>query len=1206
MRMVKIAGLALVGVVILVAAAFAFGVGAGWLVAPFSRQIEASTGYHLRIDGPARFVLRPLPALVVDDVGVADADHAAGQDEFFTAKRLRVELSLAALLKGEVRIGDVTIQHPVLRMDARRRPDPSIPQTQGSSASSSSGSRSADVEVRRVNIEDGLLLYRKPRGQTETVLHDVQLVASLPANRTLDVSVHAGWGSKQVLMSASSDGPLDLSDGRTVGVSAKIETMGSTQPAVTMGGKLSLIDQVLKFDNLKGTGGEDAFTGTAAIDFTSSKPQIRAALEFDRLRLDLGTASAGTGQKEGQAVSDAAWSDEPLDFTPLYLFNGDVRLSAGEMRVDKTRLGQAALQVKLDGGVLSAKLSQTRFYGGKAGGSFLLNVSGEQPRCAAQFELAGVNALPLLTDVADFDHLEGRFNAKFHLKATGDNLKGLVSTLGGDADFNLENGAIRGVNLAKMVRLLTTTTLEGWQENDIEKTSLDALGATFKIDGGVATTKDLRASGSRIRVSGAGTIDITAKQLDLKTDPKLILGGADQEASEDPLGFGVPVIVRGPWSNPQFYPDVANVLDHPAAAYAKLAQLGNGLFGLNKKQSNQSFDSLFDGVGSILGGFGRQSGSAGQASEAADPNPQEDPGPAVPPATKLAAKGEPPAPARLAPSVAPAQEEAAPVHQSGGTQKPGNNVHPNQRVAAVGTGGRVALVIGNGNYPDNNEPLTQPTKDAHAIADELRHSKFEVILGENLSKQGMRTAIDSFKGKVKPGSTALIFFSGFGIQADKQSYVIPVDAQIWTEPDVSRDGTSLEKILADLDSLGASTKIAIIDASRKNPYERRFRRYSAGLASIDAPTGTLVISAAAPGRVGVDERGSSSLFIGELLKEMRSPSLSAEEVFNRTRVDVSHASNNAQVPWVSSSLSDVFYFSRSDTASSDHETKEPSISQPAKNEPAKNDSSKGEPAKIESAKTEPAKTEPAKNEPAKSEPAKKEPAKKEPAKKEPPKNEPAKNEPAKNEPPKNDSSKIETETAKAEPSNNETDLSDGSSQDQGTSSSKAPSAETNEAIRKLDDEIKAHPGDGNAYYRRGQVYAENADYKRAVADFNEAVRLNPNDPEALNNRCWTRAVLGQLQAAVEDCNTALRLKPNYADALDSRGLVYLKLGRYRQAISDFDATLRVNPKQVSSLYGRGWAKLKTGDTTGGNADVKLAKALDPNIADEFAGYGVGP
>ena len=117
-----------------------------------------------------------------------------------------------------------------------------------------------------------------------------------------------------------------------------------------------------------------------------------------------------------------------------------------------------------------------------------------------------------------------------------------------------------------------------------------------------------------------------------------------------------------------------------------------------------------------------------------------------------------------------------------------------------------------------------------------------------------------------------------------------------------RDGIGIDTILAELNARGANVKLAIIDASRRNPFERRFRGVSTGLAPVTAPRGTLVISAAAPGTVISDNDEANSLFVRELLKEMRSPNLSIEEVFNRTRIGVSRASKGEQVPWISSSL----------------------------------------------------------------------------------------------------------------------------------------------------------------------------------------------------------------------------------------------------------------------------------------------------------------
>src|SRR5438046_52059 len=221
---------------------------------------------------------------------------------------------------------------------------------------------------------------------------------------------------------------------------------------------------------------------------------------------------------------------------------------------------------------------------------------------------------------------------------------------------------------------------------------------------------------------------------------------------------------------------------------------------------------------------------------------------------------------------------------------------------------RFALVIGKAKYPDAEAPLKEPINDARDIAEELKRDGFNVEIGENLTGDAMRRAFERLYGRVKPGSVALIFFSGFGVQSSRQSYMIPVDAQIWTEADVRRDGFSLETVLGEINSRGAGVKVALIDASRRNPFERRFRSFSAGLAPVIAPNGTLVMYSAALSSVISDSGAEHSLFVGELLKEMRVPDLMAEETLNRTRVGVTRASRSEQVPWISSSLAEDFSF----------------------------------------------------------------------------------------------------------------------------------------------------------------------------------------------------------------------------------------------------------------------------------------------------------
>jgi hypothetical protein len=465
-------------------------------------------------------------------------------------------------------------------------------------------------------------------------------------------------------------------------------------------------------------------------------------------------------------------------------------------------------------------------------------------------------------------------------------------------------------------------------------------------------------------------------------------------------------------------------------------------------------------------------------------------------------------------------------------------------VAADSRADRFALVIGNAKYPDADAPLKEPINDARDVADELKRDGFSVDIGENLTGDGMRRAFDKLYGRIKPGSVVLIFFSGFGVQAARQSYMIPVDAQIWTEPDVRRDGFSLETVLGEINNRGAGVKIALIDASRRNPFERRFRSFSAGLAPVIAPNGTLVMYSAALSSVISDNGGDHSLFVQELLKEIRVPDLMAEETLNRTRVGVTRASRSEQVPWISSSLAEDFAFI-------------PGTNTSANGPKPLNGPSSGPPPVALN------------NPPPASEP----PAL--PHFDPPPPIKP-----------------LETPTP---PATKPEDKSDGQS---------ASAFANDPIINDLNKKLTENPDDANALYRRGQVFASKGAYSLAINDFSDSLRLNSKDVEAYNNRCWARTVIGDLQAALKDCNEALRLRPSFVDALDSRGLLNLKSGQTKNAIADFDAALKINPRLTSSLYGRGLAKQRNGSVSEGDLDITNAKAMDPNIVKEFASYGV--
>ena len=184
---------------------------------------------------------------------------------------------------------------------------------------------------------------------------------------------------------------------------------------------------------------------------------------------------------------------------------------------------------------------------------------------------------------------------------------------------------------------------------------------------------------------------------------------------------------------------------------------------------------------------------------------------------------------------------------------------------------RIALVIGNGHYPDANAPLTQPINDARALTAALRRDGFDVDVVEDASRDDMTRAVDRLKSKMRPNSVVMLFFGGYGIQVGRESYMIPVDAAIWKETDVRRDGLSIESVLDVMKEQGARAKLVVIDASRRNPYERRFRTFSHGLAPINAPDNALILTSATPGKVADDSSGPHSVLVSELLNNLNAP-----------------------------------------------------------------------------------------------------------------------------------------------------------------------------------------------------------------------------------------------------------------------------------------------------------------------------------------------
>jgi hypothetical protein len=444
---------------------------------------------------------------------------------------------------------------------------------------------------------------------------------------------------------------------------------------------------------------------------------------------------------------------------------------------------------------------------------------------------------------------------------------------------------------------------------------------------------------------------------------------------------------------------------------------------------------------------------------------------------------------------------------------------------------RFALVIGNAKYPDAEAPLKEPINDARDVADELKRDGFNVEVGENLTGDAMQRAFERLYGGVKPGSVVLIFFSGFGVQSSRQSYMIPVDAQIWTEADVRRDGFSLETVLGEINSRGAGVKIALIDASRRNPFERRFRSFSAGLAPVIAPNGTLVMYSAALSSVISDNGGDHSLFVQELLKEIRVPDLMAEETLNRTRVGVTRASRGEQVPWISSSLAEDFSFI-------------PGAGGPRPSGPAV------------ATFPPPSPPPPPEQQPL---PRVEPPAPKPVEISVPPPDKPA----DKNDAPLADDPLIKSLTAKL------ADNPDDASALYRRGQVYASKGAYNLAIKDFDSSIKLNPKDVEAFNNRCWARTVIGDLQAALKDCNEALRLRPNFVDALDSRGLVNLKSGQTKNAIADFDAALKINPRLTSSLYGRGLAKQRSGSISEGELDITNAKAMDPNIVKEFASYG-------------------------------------
>nr|WP_269144692.1 AsmA family protein [Devosia faecipullorum] len=331
----------------------------------------------------------------------------------------------------------------------------------------------------------------------------------------------------------------------------------------------------------------------------AGKPVIKAALSVDEL--DFATLVGGENAESAPAPS----APSAIDLSALRLFNADIQLTANQLGYGKVKAGPVAATLSVAEGVAKLSLPPAGFYDGVVSANATANGAGDVASIDLVAALENVQALPLLTAAAGFRNIEGTLKANIEVSGAGADSQVFARSLRGPVALVFNDGALRGIDVAGLVRNVQSLLVAGYSPDSEAKTEFTEFSVAADIQGGVGTVSDIRLLGPFVRMSGSGDFDIAAQAIDMRLDPRVVASLDGQGSDFDVSGLGMPILVKGPLSGPAIYPDLSALLADPNRALAAISQLGIGVGGLAEEASNAlgGLDGVLNGEpGTMAGG----------------------------------------------------------------------------------------------------------------------------------------------------------------------------------------------------------------------------------------------------------------------------------------------------------------------------------------------------------------------------------------------------------------------------------------------------------------------------------------------------------------------------------------------------------------------------------------------------------------------------
>jgi AsmA protein len=631
-------------------------------------EVKERTGRELRIGSDAKLAIFPSIAIEATDVALSNPGGLEA-GALVTMGEIKVDLALMPLISGDINVERFVLVKPVIALvvDSEGRANWDFTSgeapaggTTGGDGTSSGGV--GNVRLGQIEVVEGELSYADARTGAAHKASNINFALALPdLTSPLKATGAADWNGETVKLDIDLGSPQDLMDGKATQLAATVDAPhvgtafkgsvsaingnlvitgdveaktpslrelarwagnplapGNGLEAFSMTSKVNYADSTITASDAKiSLDGMNA-QGSAVVALGGKRPSVRGSLGVDKIDVNsyLGGGGSGASGDGGSGGSGGGWSEAALDFSGLAAVDADLKLAANAIAYKQIQIGKSALEVAIASGKLTAKLTQLALYGGSGSGTLTLDGGAKTPALAANLAIGGIDARPLLTDAMGMKWLEGTGELGVNVAAQGASQRQMVGSLGGNAKLLFTNGAIRGINIPQMMRSLGSNPLTGWSGGEAQKTDFSSFSASFQIAKGVASNSDLQMVGPLVRMTGAGTISMPSQSIDYKVRPKLVASLEGQGGALDLSGLDIPVIIKGPWSNPQIYPDIEGVLQNPEAAYKAIKNVGKGL---GKALKNGKPEDVLNNL------LGNQSGGEADGGAAAEGEKKKDP-----------------------------------------------------------------------------------------------------------------------------------------------------------------------------------------------------------------------------------------------------------------------------------------------------------------------------------------------------------------------------------------------------------------------------------------------------------------------------------------------------------------------------------------------------------------------------------------------------